>query len=332
MAQTYPGVGKHEASGRNPVSAGRPGPLARADTLAPPMAFVALITGASSGIGEAAARRLAREPGARLVLVARRRERLEQLARELGGATVVAVDLTEAEAPARVREVVQREHGELHLLVNNAGAAWRGTFAQTGWSGVERHLKLDFEAPVRLTEALLPLLRRTAAAESVVTTAAGAAVAIVNVASTASRVSRPGSGAYSAAKFALAGWSDALYSEEAEHGVHVGLVLPGFVATEGFPAAELLARARHPMAGLHAGARRGGDHAGRTRRASGAVRAALLLGRGGGADPGAAPGPACHRRRRAHHRHPAPGVRVRGRSPSQHRVPPVSAIKLRCRN
>ena len=63
------------------------------------------------------------------------------------------------------------------------------------------------------------------------------------MASTAARVSRPASGAYSASKFALAGWSDALYGEERAHGVHVGLVLPGFVETEGFPAAELRAKA-----------------------------------------------------------------------------------------
>jgi uncharacterized protein len=203
------------------------------------MAFVALITGASSGIGEATARRVAREPGARLVLVARREERLQALARELGGATVIAVDLTNPDAPAHVRDVVEREHGELHLLVNNAGAAWRGRFAETGWAGIERHMRLNFEAPVRLTEALLPVLRRTAG-----TSPAGArpGVSIVNVASTAARVSRPNSGAYSASKFALAGWSDALYGEERAHGVHVGLVLPGFVKTEGFPSAELLAR------------------------------------------------------------------------------------------
>jgi uncharacterized protein len=204
--------------------------------------FVALVTGASSGIGEATARRLAREPGARLVLVARREERLRALAAELGGATVVSVDLTEADAPTRVREVVEREHGELHLLVNNAGAAWRGRFAETGWANIERHMKLDFEAPVRLTEALLALLRTTAAASGRSDRRAG--VSVVNVASTASRVSRPNSGAYSAAKFALAGWSDALHGEERPHGVHVGLVLPGFVKTEGFPAAELLARPR----------------------------------------------------------------------------------------
>ena len=201
------------------------------------MAFVALITGASAGIGEATARRLAREPDTRLVLVARRRERLEALATELGGATVIDLDLTDHDAPATVLEVVQREHGELHLLVNNAGASWRGGFADTGWENVERHMKLDFEAPVRLTEALLPVLRQTAARPG-----NERRVSIVNVASTAGRVARPNSGSYSAAKFALVGWTDSLFAEEREHGVHVGLVLPGFAQTEGFPATELLAK------------------------------------------------------------------------------------------
>jgi short-subunit dehydrogenase len=199
------------------------------------VAFVAVITGASSGIGAATARRLAREPGARLVLVARREQRLRALADELGGATVLAADLTDPEAPATVRALIEAEHGgELHLLVNNAGAAWRGSFAESGWANVERNMKVNFEAPVRLTEALLPLLRATARTCG--------RVSIVNVASTSGRVSRPGSGGYAAAKFALAGWSDALYAEERAHGVHVGLVLPGFIKTEGFPAAELLAR------------------------------------------------------------------------------------------
>jgi short-subunit dehydrogenase len=201
------------------------------------VSFVALITGASSGIGEAAARRLAREPGAKVVLVARRDDRLRTLADELGGATVVAVDLVEPGAAARVREAVEREHGELHLLVNNAGGSWRGSFGEVGWTNVERHMKLNFEAPVRLTEELLPLLRATAAAAG----GEGRRVSVVNVASTAGRVARPGSGSYSASKFALAGWSDSLHAEERAHGVHVGLVLPGFVRTEGFPARELLA-------------------------------------------------------------------------------------------
>jgi uncharacterized protein len=200
------------------------------------MAFVALITGASSGIGEATARRLAREPDAQLILVARRGDKLRALAESIGGATVVAVDLTSDDAPARVRDVVEREHaGQLHLLVNNAGAAWRGRFDETGWANIERHMQLNFEAPVRLTEALLPLLRATAARGE-------RRVSIVNIASTAARVSRPSSGAYSCSKFALAAWSDALAAEELQHGLHVGMVLPGFVKTEGFPAAELLAK------------------------------------------------------------------------------------------
>ena len=202
--------------------------------------FVAVVTGASSGIGAATARRLAREPGAALVLVARREAQLRSLAGQLGGATVVALDLTDGGAPARIVEAVEREHGALHLLVNNAGARWGGRFADAGWENVKRHMELNFDAPVRLTEALLPLLRRTAAAPR--GGDPGPRVSIVNVASTAGRVSRANAGAYSASKFALAGWSDALHLEEQAHGVHVGLVLPGFVATEGFPQAELVAR------------------------------------------------------------------------------------------
>jgi uncharacterized protein len=212
------------------------------------MTFVALVTGASAGIGAATARRLAREPGARLILVARRGDRLQALAAELGGATMITADLTDTDAAARVRDVVEAEHGELHLLVNNAGASWRGRFADAGWANVERHMTLDFEAPVRLVEALLPVLRATAASagSGAATSDAPphrAAVSIVNVASTAARIARPGAAGYSAAKFALAGWTDGLHLEEREHGIHVGLVLPGFVKTEGFPSTELLARA-----------------------------------------------------------------------------------------
>jgi short-subunit dehydrogenase len=192
---------------------------------------IALVTGASSGIGEATARRLAREPGARLILVARREDRLNALAAQLGGATVIAVDLTEADAPARVAAIVEAEHAHLDLLVNNAGAAWRATFEDGGWENVRRHMELNFDAQVRLTEVLLPLLRRSAPS------------AIVNVTSTAGRIARPGGGAYSAAKFAFTGWTDALHLEEAARGVHVGMVLPGFVATEGFPQRELVDRA-----------------------------------------------------------------------------------------
>jgi short-subunit dehydrogenase len=191
----------------------------------------ALVSGASSGIGEATARRLAREPDAELILVARREDRLRALAESLPcKATYVAADLTDADAPERVGAHVAAQGGRLTLLVNNAGAAWRGTFGEGGYANVHRHMELNFDAVVRLTEALLPVLRESAPS------------AIVNVASTAGRVSRAGTGSYSASKFALIGWTDSLYAEERSLGVHVGLVLPGF-ATEGFPATELREKA-----------------------------------------------------------------------------------------
>jgi short-subunit dehydrogenase len=198
----------------------------------PAKPLVAVITGASSGIGEATARLLARDTGAALVLVARREERLRALAGSLGEqrASWVALDLVAPESPARVREHVAERHGRLDLLVNNAGASWRRSFADGGYQNVQRTMAVNFDAQVRLTEALLPLLRGSAPS------------AIVNVASTAARVSRAKTGAYSASKAALVGWSDALWAEERPHGVHVGLVMPGFISTEGFPQAELAAR------------------------------------------------------------------------------------------
>ncbi|HEV2814603.1 MAG TPA: SDR family NAD(P)-dependent oxidoreductase [Solirubrobacteraceae bacterium] len=193
--------------------------------------MVAVVTGASSGIGAATARALAREdPRGGVVLVARREPKLRELAAEIG-ATYVAADLVEGDAPARVRAHLEEHHGgRLDLLVNNAGASWRATFADGGFANVQRHMAINFDAQLRVTEELLPLLR------------ASAPSAIVNVASVAGRVARAGAGSYSASKFALIGWSDALYQEEKPNGVHVGLVLPGFIETEGFPAAELTGR------------------------------------------------------------------------------------------
>jgi short-subunit dehydrogenase len=189
---------------------------------------IAVVTGASSGIGAATARLLAAQDW-RVIAVARRAERLEQLA---DGVVAVPADLTDPEAPARVREAVEREAGRLELLVNNAGAEWRSTFADGGHENVRRTMEVNFDAPVRLTEALLPLLRGSAPS------------AVVNVSSVAGRVGRPRNSAYAASKFALAGWSEALGLEEEPHGVHVGVVLPGFISTEGFPHRRLRRSAR----------------------------------------------------------------------------------------
>ena len=189
---------------------------------------VAIITGASSGIGEGVAWRLARKPGTRLILVARREDRLRELAKRLScEVTWIAADLTEPDAPGRILAHAQEHHPPVNLLVNNAGAAWRATFAEGGYENVRRTMEINFDAVLRLTETFLPMLRESAPSS------------IVNIAATAGRVSRPGSAAYSASKYALIGWSDGLHLEETPHGVHVGLVLPGFIKTEGFPADEL---------------------------------------------------------------------------------------------
>jgi uncharacterized protein len=185
---------------------------------------LAVVTGASSGIGAATARLLMSE-GWRVIAVARRGDRLE--------ATVpLALDLTDADTPARVREAVEAEGGELKLLVNNAGSEWRSSFGDGGYDNVRQTMDLNFDSVVRLTEALLPVLR------------ASAPSSIVNVSSVAGRVGRPRNSAYAASKFALAGWSEAFGIEEKPHGVHVGLVLPGFISTEGFPHKGLRRSAR----------------------------------------------------------------------------------------
>jgi short-subunit dehydrogenase len=94
----------------------------------------------------------------------------------------VAVDLTDDDAPARVRDHVLDRHGRLTLLVNNAGASWRATFAEGGYANIRRTMDVNFDAVVRLTEALLPALR------------ASAPSAIVNVSSTSGRIARPRAG------------------------------------------------------------------------------------------------------------------------------------------
>jgi short-subunit dehydrogenase len=184
---------------------------------------LAVVTGASSGIGAVTVRLLA-EKGWRVISVARRADRLD--------GPSVAVDLTDADAPARVREAVEAENGELKLLVNNAGAEWRSSFGDGGYANVRQTMDVNFDAVVRLTEALLPLLR------------ASAPSSIVNVSSVAGRVGRPKNSAYAASKFALAGWSEAVGIEEKPQRVHVGVVLPGFISTEGFPHKGLRGSAR----------------------------------------------------------------------------------------
>jgi uncharacterized protein len=191
---------------------------------------VAVVTGASSGIGAALAERLARD-GSDLVIVARRKERLEALARRLEQETgvsveVMVVDLTD---PEQVRRVEDRIAGEprLDLLVNNAGFGAYGPFAELSPTFVDDLIRVHCRAPVHLAHAALP---------GMITRGRGS---IVNVASLLalsgplhSRMS--GKATYAATKSFLLTFTQALSVELEGTGVHAMAVLPGMVETEFF--------------------------------------------------------------------------------------------------
>jgi uncharacterized protein len=185
-----------------------------------------VITGASSGIGEALAGRLA-ERGWHCVLLARRRDRLEALARELGGEAVVC-DVSVREEVDRAAEVVRERHGRIRLLVNNAGIPGRSQALRRDPEQMERVLSTNFLGTVWATWAFLPLLE------------AGRPSRIVNVVSVSGAVSFPPMGPYAPSKHAQLAFSRAAAAELAPRGVGVLTVNPGFVHTEGFPNRERL--------------------------------------------------------------------------------------------
>ena len=207
--------------------------------------------------------------------------------RELGGADRDRRRPDRRRRPRARPRLVQREHGELHMLVNNAGAAWRGTVRRSGWANVERHMKLNFEAPVRLTEALLPLLRATAAAR-----AADAAPArgIVNVASTAGRVARPAR----AATRRTSSRSPAGATRSTPRSARTACTSASSCPASSAPRASRPTNCGprpDPEARVRARRRRRGDHRGRSRGQGRALRAALVLAGRGSADPGPVAGP-----------------------------------------
>jgi NADP-dependent 3-hydroxy acid dehydrogenase YdfG len=190
---------------------------------------VALVTGASSGIGEATARRLAAD-GAAVALVARRADRLEALAEELRGAGSTAVtieaDVTErAAAEAAVQRTVD-ELGRLDVLVNNAGVMLLGPIADAPVEEWERMVQVNVLGLLYCAKAALPHLLE--AAES----GPRATADLVNVSSVAGRQVRMGSGVYNATKHAVGAFSESLRQEVTGRHVRVSLVEPGAVATE----------------------------------------------------------------------------------------------------
>jgi NADP-dependent 3-hydroxy acid dehydrogenase YdfG len=191
--------------------------------------IVALVTGASSGIGEGTARRLAAE-GASVAIVARRRERLEKIAAALGSdgakTLVVEADITD---PVHAHAAVERtvaELGRLDILVNNAGLALVGPVAEAPEEEWERMLAINVHALLTMTRAALPHLIR--AAEDSPRRVAD----LVNISSTAGRVARPSQAVYALSKSGVNAFSDSLRQEMQPRRVRVGLVAPGIVQTE----------------------------------------------------------------------------------------------------
>jgi NADP-dependent 3-hydroxy acid dehydrogenase YdfG len=190
---------------------------------------VAIVTGASSGIGEATALAFAQN-GASVVVAARRRDRLEALSARISdfGGTAVAVecDVTdEAQARGLVERTVA-DLGRLDILLNNAGVMLLGKVEGADVAQWRRMLDLNVAALMNLSHAALPHLLEAAEKEP------RRVADVVNVSSVAGRLARVGSGGYNASKWAVNAFSEALRQEVTKRHVRVGLIEPGAVDTE----------------------------------------------------------------------------------------------------
>jgi NADP-dependent 3-hydroxy acid dehydrogenase YdfG len=190
---------------------------------------VSLITGASSGIGEATALALA-ELGSTVAVAARRRDRLEQLAQRIeergGRALVIEADVAD---PAQAREAVERtvsELGRLDTLVNNAGVMLLGPVQDAPLEEWDRMLQVNVNGLIQCAHAALPHLLK--AAENAPRRVAD----MVNISSVAGRVARAGSGVYNLTKHGVGAFSESLRQEVTQRHVRVSLVEPGAVETE----------------------------------------------------------------------------------------------------
>lgn len=177
---------------------------------------VAIITGASSGVGEAAARAFARA-GAKVVLAARSAAKLEALAGDVNG-LAVPTDVSRIEDLAALIERTLSAHGRIDVLVNNAAANARGTFDTLDPAGIAAVIDTNLKAPLLLTRLALPHLRSSRGV-------------VVNVASIAGHVPLPHEGPYCASKWGLRGFTFALRQELQAAGVAVCVVSPGPIAT-----------------------------------------------------------------------------------------------------
>ncbi|MDI6771606.1 MAG: SDR family oxidoreductase [bacterium] len=182
-----------------------------------------IVTGASSGIGEATARAFGRA-GDRVVLVARRAERLAQLAAEIHDSLVLPADVTRREDIARIVEAALARYGTIDVLVNNAGLGRYDWLESLTEDEILTQIEVNLVAPILLTRAVLPVMQ-----------AQGRGV-IINVGSVAGKIATPTTTIYNASKFGLEGFSEALRREVRPGGIHVCVVTPGPVSGTEFSA------------------------------------------------------------------------------------------------
>lgn len=185
------------------------------------MPQVAVVTGGSSGIGAAVARKLVSR-GWPCVLIARGEERLRPLAEELG-AEWETCDVGDRSAVERVAAAIRERHPEIALLVNNAGIPGRGSFLKTAPELIEEVTHTNYLGNVWCLRAFLPALEAARPSD------------LVNVVSVAGTVTAGKGGPYTSAKHAQLAFSRSVRTELRPRGVRVHSVLPGFVETEGFP-------------------------------------------------------------------------------------------------
>jgi NADP-dependent 3-hydroxy acid dehydrogenase YdfG len=189
---------------------------------------VALVTGASSGIGEATARARAAE-GAAVALAARRTERVESLARELGGQGRALALTTDVTVEREAREAVERtvsELGRLDIVINNAGVMLLGPIEGAPLEEWERMVRLNVLGVLYIAHAALPHLLRAA------DEGPRRVADLVNISSVAGRSARTGAGVYNLTKFGVGAFSESLRQELTRRHLRVSLVEPGAVATE----------------------------------------------------------------------------------------------------
>jgi len=179
---------------------------------------VAVITGASSGIGEATARALAAE-GYRLALLARRADRIQALAAELGGGAIaIEADVTDRDSIVAAAERVERELGGADILINNAGVMLLAPFTSEQQVEQRQMVEVNLLGAMTATEVFLGQLRDGGGD-------------LVNISSVAGRTARAGNAVYAATKWGLNGWSEAL-RQELQPDIRVTVIEPGAVATE----------------------------------------------------------------------------------------------------